>query len=92
MTLSFPGQISDPKPRAERCCKTGMWGTVITALCCLTPLLVFLLGAVGLAFLTPYLDYLLVPLFCRILEGWNLRLDAGWPDRQAQVILELEHC
>ncbi|HEY7560019.1 MAG TPA: mercury resistance system transport protein MerF [Candidatus Binatia bacterium] len=74
MTLSFPGQISDPKPRADRCCKTGMWGSVITALCCLTPLLVFVLGGVGLTFLTPYLDYLLVPLFAVFLTvgiyGW----------------------
>jgi hypothetical protein len=22
---------------------------------------------------------------CRILDGWNLRLDAGWPDRQAKI-------
>jgi mercuric ion transport protein len=40
-----------------------VWGCVATALCCLTPLLIFLLGLVGLSFLTPYLDYLLVPLF-----------------------------
>jgi mercuric ion transport protein len=72
--LSFPGQISDPKLRADQCCKIGMWGSVITALCCLTPLLVFLLGGVGLAFLTPYLDYLSVPLFAVFLTvgiyGW----------------------
>ena len=28
---------------------------------------------------------------CRILDGRNLRLDAGRPDRQAQVIVEFEH-
>jgi mercuric ion transport protein len=54
--------------------KTGLWGSVTTALCCLTPLLVFLLGGVGLAFLTPYLDYFLVPLFAIFLflgfYGW----------------------
>jgi mercuric ion transport protein len=50
-------------PRADRCCKTGLWGSVATALCCLTPILVFLLSLVGLSFVTPYLDYLLVPLF-----------------------------
>lgn len=31
------------------------------ALCCFTPILVVLLGAVGLAALTDYLDYVLLP-------------------------------
>ena len=52
-----------------------MWGSVAAALCCLTPLLVFLLGLVGLNFLTPYLDYFLVPLFLMFLilafYGWT---------------------
>jgi mercuric ion transport protein len=61
--MRFGKAISDPTRRADRCCRTGLWGSVATALCCLTPLLVFLLGGVGLAFLTPYLDYFLVPLF-----------------------------
>ncbi len=36
-------------------------GTVLVALCCFTPILVITLGAVGLAVLTPYLDYVLLP-------------------------------
>ncbi|MCC4285736.1 mercury resistance system transport protein MerF [Marinobacter salarius] len=36
-------------------------GTVIVALCCFTPVLVILFGAVGLAALTGYLDYVLLP-------------------------------
>ena len=36
-------------------------GTVLVALCCFTPVLVILLGAVGLAALTGYLDYVLLP-------------------------------
>jgi mercuric ion transport protein len=36
-------------------------GTVVVALCCFTPALVVLLAAVGLAVLTPYLDYVLFP-------------------------------
>jgi mercuric ion transport protein len=36
-------------------------GAVITAICCFTPVLVMLLAAVGLAALTPYLDYVLFP-------------------------------
>jgi len=33
----------------------------IAALCCVTPILLILLGAVGLGALTGYLDYVLVP-------------------------------
>ncbi len=36
-------------------------GTVAVALCCFTPLLVVVLGAVGLSAFTPYLDYVLFP-------------------------------
>ena len=40
---------------------TGIVGSVIAALCCATPLLVILLGTVGLSALTGYLDYVLLP-------------------------------
>lgn len=39
----------------------GIIGTIITALCCFTPVLVILLGAIGLSALTGYLDYVLFP-------------------------------
>ena len=35
--------------------------TVLVALCCFTPILVVLLGTLGLAALTGYLDYVLLP-------------------------------
>ena len=41
--------------------RIGIIGTVLAALCCFTPILVVLLGAVGLAALTGYLDYVLLP-------------------------------
>lgn len=41
---------------------TGIVGTVITALCCFTPVLVILFGALGLAALVGYLDFILFPL------------------------------
>ncbi|WP_108862380.1 mercury resistance system transport protein MerF [Ruegeria sp. Alg231-54] len=41
--------------------KTGIVGTVIAALCCFTPLLVGLLGVVGLSAAVGYLDYVLMP-------------------------------
>ena len=40
----------------------GISGTVIAALCCFTPVLVILLGAVGLAAWLAWLDYVLLPL------------------------------
>jgi len=40
---------------------TGLAGAVITAFCCFTPLLVGLLGVVGLGAITGYLDYVLLP-------------------------------
>lgn len=41
--------------------KVRVLGTVLIALCCFTPILVILLGAVGLSALTGYLDYVLLP-------------------------------
>ena len=40
---------------------TSLLGTAIVALCCFTPILVILLGAVGLSALVGYLDYVLLP-------------------------------
>ena len=41
--------------------KVGIIGSVIAALCCFTPVLVVLLGAVGLSALVGVLDYVLLP-------------------------------
>jgi len=41
--------------------KTGVLGAAVAALCCFTPVLVVLLGAVGLSVLTGYLDIVLIP-------------------------------
>ena len=40
---------------------TGIVGTVVMAVCCFTPLLVVLLGAVGLSAWLGWLDYVLLP-------------------------------
>ena len=40
---------------------TGIVGTVIAALCCFTPVLVVLLGTVGLSAWLGWLDYVLLP-------------------------------
>lgn len=39
----------------------GVIGTVVTALCCFTPLLVVLFGVVGLSAMVGYLDLVLLP-------------------------------
>ena len=52
----------------------GIVGTVIAALCCFTPLLVWLLAAVGLSAAIAYLDIFLLPAlgFFIILTGYAL--------------------
>ncbi|WP_148862204.1 mercury resistance system transport protein MerF [Marinobacter fonticola] len=41
--------------------RVGVIGIALVALCCFTPILVILLGAIGLAAFTGYLDYVLLP-------------------------------
>lgn len=41
--------------------KTGIIGTVIAAICCATPVLVILFGAVGLSAMVGWLDFVLLP-------------------------------
>lgn len=42
--------------------KAGAIGTVVTAICCFTPVLVILFGLIGLAAVVPMLDFALYPL------------------------------
>ena len=53
---------------------TGITGTVIAALCCFTPLLVWVLSAIGLSAAIAYLDIFLLPAlgFFIILTGYAL--------------------
>ncbi len=45
----------------NRLLATGVTGTVVAALCCFTPVLVLLFGAVGLSAYIGALDYVLLP-------------------------------
>ena len=45
----------------KRLFRTGIIGTAIAVLCCFTPALVILLGAVGLSAALAWLDYVLIP-------------------------------
>ncbi len=53
--------MQEQAARAKKGVVAGIIGTILVALCCFTPLLVVVLGAVGLSALTPYLDYVLLP-------------------------------
>lgn len=46
---------------ADKLLLTGVVGSVVAALCCFTPVLVVLLGAVGLSALLGVLDLVLLP-------------------------------
>lgn len=46
----------------NRLTKIGLIGAVITAICCFTPLLVWLLAAIGLAAAIGYIDVFLIPI------------------------------
>jgi len=48
--------------QSKKLAKIGAIGTVIVALCCFTPVLVVLLGVLGLSALVGYLDLVLLPL------------------------------
>lgn len=47
--------------RKDKLLRAGIIGTIVAALCCFTPVLVILLGAVGLSALVGYLDYVFLP-------------------------------
>lgn len=60
---------------------TGIVGTVIAALCCFTPVLVILFGAVGLSAAVGYLDIVLMPVLA-IFVG--ITIYALWRRHQIQ--------
>ena len=59
--------------------RVSVIGTVLVALCCFTPILVILLGTVGLAALTGYLDVVLLPALAFFI---GLTLYAIWRKKQ----------
>lgn len=61
---------------------TGIVGTLITALCCFTPALVVLLGAVGLSAVVGYLDFVLFPALAIFI---GITLYAVWRRTKAQA-------
>ena len=45
----------------DKLLKTGIIGSVIVALCCVTPVLVLLFGVLGLSAAVGWLDFVLLP-------------------------------
>ncbi len=54
--------------------KIGLIGTVTTAVCCVTPILVIILGGLGATAIVAYLDWVLYPLLglFLLLTGYGL--------------------
>ncbi|MEW6683342.1 MAG: mercury resistance system transport protein MerF [Nitrospirota bacterium] len=67
---------STERTRADRLVKVGMIGSVVAAVCCVTPLLVIGLTAVGLGAMAGGLDAVLVPslLVCVAVLAYGLYL------------------
>ena len=49
------------KKQSRSLLRIGITGTVVAIVCCFTPVLVILLGAVGLSAAVGWLDYVLLP-------------------------------
>lgn len=66
--------MKEREREGDRLLRIGIIGAILTALCCFTPVLVVLFGALGLAALVGYLDYVLFPLLgvfvLLIIIGW----------------------
>lgn len=67
--------MKDPKTLL----RVSVVGTALVALCCFTPILVVLLGTVGLAALTGYLDVALLPALAVFI---GLTIYAVWRKKQ----------
>lgn len=64
--------------------KIGIAGSIVTAVCCFTPVLVFGLGALGLGAWLGWIDYVLLPMLGIFLgvtayELWRRRMKVQWP-------------
>lgn len=63
----------------NRLFKLGLVGSILTAICCFTPVLPILLGGLSLAAVLAYIDYILLPLLALFL---GLTAYAWWKSGQ----------
>ena len=64
----------------DKMLRYGVIGTVMAAICCFTPVLVLLLGAVGLSAALGWLDYVLLPALALFI---GITIYAFWKRRSA---------
>lgn len=69
--------------------RSGLWGSIVAALCCFTPILVVIVAAAGLSAIIGYLDYALFPMLFAALGvlAQALWLRAGRPGRSPKTAL-----
>lgn len=72
---------------AKKLVCVGIAGSILAALCCATPILVLLLGAVGLSAWLGWLDYVLLPAMGAFvgMTLWGL-----WRQRRAAAVENTE--
>jgi len=58
--LSLKMKLQTAKP-SKKGIYASVTGTILVAACCFTPVLVVVLGAIGLSTIIPYLDFVLLP-------------------------------
>jgi mercuric ion transport protein len=64
----------------DKLLRYGVIGTVVVAVCCFTPVLVVLVGAVGLSAAIGWLDYVLLPALALFI---GITIYAIWKRRSA---------
>ena len=64
----------------DKLLRYGVIGMVVAAICCFTPVLVLLLGAVGLSAALGWLDYVLLPALALFI---GITIYAFWKRRSA---------
>jgi len=70
-------------PNPKKLLGIGVLGAALTVLCCFSPILIVLLGAVGLAALSGYLDYVLMPALVVFI---GVIVYAVWLERRAVTL------
>ena len=75
--------------KGNRLITTGIVGSLLAVICCLTPALVVLLSALGLAALIGYLDYVLLPALAicvgLIVYGWWMNAKCADQSKSAEA-------
>jgi mercuric ion transport protein len=75
--------------KGNRLITTGIVCSILAVICCLTPALVVLLSALGLAALIGYLDYVLLPAMAAflglIVYGWWIKSRCAEESKTTEV-------